>query len=147
MRDGVVIRNALLADAIVISMLSKQLGYDVSVSDMESHLRLLDGRSTDITFVVEDSGEVIGWMQVSEMVRLESGRFCEIVGLVVDERYRGKGIGKLLVRKAMEWCADIRCIKLKVRTNILRVEVHKFYASAGFVEKKEQKVLEIEVAS
>ena len=62
MSDGVVIRNALLADAIVISMLSKQLGYDAGVYDTESYLRLLVGRSTDITFVVEDSGEVIGWI-------------------------------------------------------------------------------------
>lgn len=145
MRDGIIIRKAVFPDAGAISILSTQLGYSPSVNDTERYFKSYESRSTDVMYVVEDGDEVVAWMQVSDMIRLESGRFCEIVGLVVDERYRGKGIGKLLVRTAIEWCRNIGCTKLKVRTNVLRKETHVFYELVGFAEVKEQKIFEMEV--
>jgi GNAT superfamily N-acetyltransferase len=48
-------------------------------------------------------------------MRLETKTFIEIGGLVIDENYRGKGIGKILVSKIKEWCIEQKISSLRVR--------------------------------
>jgi GNAT superfamily N-acetyltransferase len=75
-------------------------------------------------------------------IRLESGPFCEIGGLVVSKNIQGKGIGKLLVEKARKWAAERNIGKLRVRCNVVRAGAHEFYIKSGFTENKQQKVFE-----
>ena len=103
---------------------------------------LIQSNSHDV-FVAVDEHQVIGWMGVSHSISLESPPICEIHGLVVDEKYRNKGIGKMLVEKAKQWSKDKGSNKLKLRCNTKRIDAHKFYTNAGFTEIKQQKVFEI----
>jgi len=61
----------------------------------------------------------------------------------VDEIYgafEGKGVGKQLIAVAKKWCEEHSCQTLRVRSNVVRQDAHRFYLSAGFKEMKEQKV-------
>ena len=139
-----VIRPATQADASTITELSYQLGYKISIEDTLANIATISNSGSDIIRVATINDVVVGWIQVSCLVRLESGIFCEIVGLVVDEKFRGRGIGPQLLNVAKEWCKQKRCNKLKVRSNVVRIGTHCFYTNAGFKEVKEQKVFEIE---
>lgn len=79
-------------------------------------------------------------MQLFYILRIESGYFGEIAGLVLDERHRSAGIGNMLVNYAREWCKAKGISKLKVRTNVIRHRAHSFYDRNGFKVLKEQKV-------
>ena len=57
---------------------------------------------------VADLGEVVvGWLHAYLAVRVGVAPFIEIAGLIVDERYRGEGIGSKLVAEATSWAKSI----------------------------------------
>ena len=134
------IRPATTDDAYAVSHLSAQLGYYLSIDDSRSNLERLKESEDDIVFVAESDGEVIAWIHVFYAVRVETKPFCEIAGLVTDKAYRGKGVGSQLIYKACEWCRLKSVDSLRVRTNVVRTETHKFYERAGFKLDKQQRV-------
>ncbi len=138
-------RIANTSDAPAVNELAKQLGYDNEVVDTTSYIQNLQDSLTEELIVAEYQETVIAWMQLSYMLRAESGYFIEITGLVVDERYRSAGIGNKLIEYAKEYCIQKGLNKLKVRTNIVRQRTHAFYERSGFILRKEQKVYELEV--
>ncbi len=136
------VREAKKEDAGVLNDLSRQLGYPRTLEETKRHLDAILSNDTETVFVVTDNGTVIAWMHIFYTIRLESGSFCELGGLVVDEQYRGRGIGKILVEKAMEWTASRSAPVLRLRSNVIRGDAHRFYRRLGFTESKEQKVFD-----
>jgi GNAT superfamily N-acetyltransferase len=139
------IRIAKPEDATSIALLLEQLGYSISAVETELNINTIYGSVNDEAYVAMDSDKVVGWIQVFCTIRLESKPFCEIAGLVIDEQYRGKGIGKLLIDHLKPWCREKRCDRLRVRCNAKRDDAHRFYKNAGFNEIKVQKVFEIDI--
>jgi GNAT superfamily N-acetyltransferase len=137
------IRQVAAGDARAITRLSNQLGYGVTVSATLQNIKAIFENKSDSLFVAVYEQEVVGWIHIFQTTRLESGSFCEIGGLVVDDKYQKKGIGKMLIEKARYWCLDKGHKKLKVRCNIQRTGAHLFYSKLGFNENKEQKVFEL----
>jgi N-acetylglutamate synthase-like GNAT family acetyltransferase len=138
------IRRITERDAPTIAALCKQLGYDLSVEQALENIRaVLTNRGHD-AFVATDSEKVIGWIGLAQAIQIESPMYCEIRGLVVDDQNRKRGIGKLLVEKAKQWCKENGNKRLRVRCNTKRTETHLFYQHLNFKENKEQKVFEIE---
>lgn len=145
--DKIAIRFATKHDAGVISELSSQLGYPSTSEEILDRLTLITPDATHEVFVAENSEEiVVGWLHVLTGIHLESGRFAEIAGLVVDEQCRGEGIGKLLVDTAEKWALKIGCTTMTVRSNIIRKETHKFYAQLGYPVTKQQMVFKKNLA-
>ncbi len=139
------IRKVKPEDAVIIADLSVQLGYNPSAEDTASYIREISKNSNEVIYVAVSGPVVIGWMHVFITTRLESGIFAEIGGLVVHEHFRGKGIGKLLIEKAIEWSRNNKITTLRLRSNIKRHEAHQFYKRSGFVEVKEQKVFKMDI--
>jgi GNAT superfamily N-acetyltransferase len=83
---------------------------------------------------------VLGYIHCFNALRLTSKPFNEICGLVVDEKERGKGIGKLLVKQVESLFQDNR--KIRVRCNSKRKLAHKFYCDLNYTLSKEQKIFE-----
>lgn len=137
------IRPAETGDADAVSRLSAQLGYSVSPADSEAWIGALAQSPSDAVYVAVAGNSVIGWMHVFRTLRLESGVFAEIGGLVVDEEFRGKGIGEKLVGQAREWCIAQQIGRLRVRSNVKRTDAHRFYLRAGFSSSKAQQVFEL----
>lgn len=136
------IRPITTEDAPAVAELSRQLGYVFSTEETRLAIERITSSGSDAAFVALDEQRVIGWIHVFYTVRLESAPFCEIGGMVVDEQYRGRGVGKQLIAGAELWCADKGINKLRVRSNTKRGDAHRFYLNAGFNESKEQKVFE-----
>ncbi len=137
-----IIREVVTEDAADITVLSQQLGYSICVEQTLRNINTLNQSKYHTVFVAVDK-KVIAWMGVSYNISLESPPLCEIHGLVVDEQYRNKGIGKMFIEKAKEWSKGKLVSRLRLRCNIKRTEAHRFYTTAGFTEIKQQKVFEI----
>jgi GNAT superfamily N-acetyltransferase len=93
-------------------------------------------------FVGIIDNKTVGWIQLHQVISMETGVYVEIIGLVVDEEYRGRGLGRLLLHAASDWSRSIDCYRLRVRCNSIRTESHTFYQNSGFILKKEQKVFD-----
>lgn len=113
----------------------------------ESKHRSADGlslllNSNEHRVWVADSGEaVVGWLHAYLAVRVGVAPFVEIAGLIVDEQYRGKGIGSKLVEAAIFWAKSMG-VSVRVRSNSRRDATHKFYQAQGFKLLKQQHVFE-----
>lgn len=141
----IVIREIVLQDAEEVSSLSKQLGYDLSAPQTASQIQEILSSPDNCAFVGLDHEKVIGWVHAFKTIRIETNTFVEIGGLVVDENYRSKGVGKKLVDRIKQWCIEQEIRSLRVRCNIKRTAAHQFYLTLGFSEMKEQKVFGMEL--
>jgi GNAT superfamily N-acetyltransferase len=139
------IRQVTPADAVTITNLSSQLGYPLTVEQIQLNIQaILQSRDHDCFVAVSDD-KAVGWIGVAQTILIESLPYCEINGLVIDESYRGKGIGKALIEKAKQWAKEKDNSKIKLRCNIIRTETHLFYQHLGFKDVKKQTNFELDI--
>jgi GNAT superfamily N-acetyltransferase len=136
------IREATLSDAAALASLTTQLGYPVASDEMAARLLAVLNLSNQSALVAEDDGAVAGWLQVCSRESLESPAFAEVSGLVVDEAQRGRGVGRRLLDAAVRWAEERGYGTLRVRSNVVRTEAHRFYEREGFHRTKTQMVLD-----
>ena len=139
------IRHITPEDAAAVTILSRQLGYPLSTEQIHQNINAVVASKNHDAFVAELDGKVIGWIGVEQTIMIESDPYCEINGLVIDENFRGKGIGKLLIEKAKQWGREKGNDKLKLRCNVMRTETHLFYQRLGFKAVKQQTNFEIDI--
>jgi len=134
------IRIAAANDADPIAGLCIQLGYKTSNEEVQSRLKEALVDDQNMVYVAEVDGKILGWLQVAIKQTIESGKYAEITGLVVDKASRGRGTGRSLVRQAEEWARKRGQKTLRVRTNVVRKDAPLFYRALGFSEVKKQSV-------
>jgi GNAT superfamily N-acetyltransferase len=138
MISGSTVRLARTTDAARLAALSAVLGYPSAEDVMLGRLTRLLGRASDLVLVVESADDIVGWVHAAEQDLLESGRRCEILGLVVDAGHRGQGTGRRLVEQVERWAAARGLELIVVRSNVTRAESHPFYQRLGYVRTKTQ---------
>jgi N-acetylglutamate synthase-like GNAT family acetyltransferase len=138
--DPIIIRPALIGDVPRLAELSGVLGYPVVVEQMAARVARLLARGEDALLVAERAGHVVAWIHAGEQELVESGRRCEILGLVVDAEQRRSGIGGRLVAAIEAWAHRRGLNEVSVRSAITRSESHPFYERLGFVRVKTQHV-------
>lgn len=135
------IRAPRLEDAPRLAELSTQLGYPASADDIAGRLSKLLPRAEHFLRVAESpEGRAIGWIHAEARQILESGPWCEIMGLVVDAGQRGRGAGRALVSEVEAWARERGLRTVKVRSNVAREESHPFYLRLGYARSKTQHV-------
>ena len=85
-------------------------------------------------FVAEQDGEVVGTFALLIMDNLANGGVPS--GIVEDvavlPELHGHGIGKAMMRFAMQRCRRDGCYKMMLSSNLIRTEAHRFYEALGF---------------
>lgn len=142
---NIVIREIHVKDSEAITSLSAQLGYSISLTYTKANIEQVLTLHDHVAYVAIDGEQTIAWAHAYKTITIESLPFIELAGLVVDENYRSKGIGNMMVAKIKEWCMEQKIYSLRVRSNVKRKEAHRFYLNNGFKEIKEQKVFQIEL--
>jgi GNAT superfamily N-acetyltransferase len=141
MNAEISVRVATKDDAEAIASLVEELGYSADAAAIRKRLSSLASRSDQLVAVARsEHGAVGGWIQAHSSEALESGFRVEIVGLVTTKSRRRCGIGRLLVEYAESWAARVGAQAIVVRSNVNRLESHKFYAALGYANIKTQNV-------
>lgn len=140
MSSEVNIRSAAVGDAAELARLSGQLGYPVATDILAERLGRTLVQQDQLVLVAEVDGNICGWLQAQSAEIIESGFRVEIVGLIVDEGVRRRGVGRRLVEGAENWAASLGAQAVVVRTNIVRAESHIFYSAMGYRQTKTQHV-------
>lgn len=126
-------------DAEEVNRLSRQLGYPLSSEQTLQNITAVMQSKDHTAFVAVYENKIVGWIGAAYAIMIEVMPHCEINGLVTDENYRGKGVGKLLIGKVKQWAKEKNIDKLSLRCNVKRTEAHLFYEHLGFNEIKQQK--------
>jgi GNAT superfamily N-acetyltransferase len=80
------------------------------------------------TFLLAESGGRLAGCNYVEL-RGESGYF----GLLsVDPKHQGRGLGRILIRQAADFCRDAGCSKIQIRVLNHRTELPPFYERLGY---------------
>lgn len=138
--DAFTIRKACAADAERIAVLSGQLGYPATAGEVRARLQRIEGNGEHAALVgVEPGGEVVAWLHIHLVHLLELDTQAEVSGLVVDDAWRGHGIGALLMRHAEQWAREKGCAAIRLRSRITREAAHRFYETLGYEFWKTQK--------
>lgn len=92
-----------------------------------------------VVFVAESpDGQVVGWVQACVRAVLVADRHAEVEGLVVDASWRGKGIGRALMKRAEQWARQRGCKVVRLRSNVVREGARPFYEALGYKVVKTQ---------
>ena len=137
---GTSIREAIASDAVRIASLAGQLGYAVSPAHVERQLQRTGEERVVFVAVVPRAG-VVGWTSVALREGVIDAARADIEGLVVEDEYRGNGIGRLLVQAAEDWARRRNCTSMRLVTNVVRERAHEFYKRLGYDVLKTQHAL------
>jgi ribosomal protein S18 acetylase RimI-like enzyme len=86
-----------------------------------------------ITVVVDERDEVIGTCHTSLMGE-EHPCPAHIHDLIIDEPYRGQGLGRALLDEAVRWCTDVGVDEVCLGVAPLSTRSRRFYELNGFEE-------------
>ncbi|EHR79752.1 hypothetical protein OCC_02209 [Thermococcus litoralis DSM 5473] len=85
--------------------------------------------------VAELNGKVVGALHLNiRRTILHSAPSALIDELVASKELRNQGIGRKLIRAAMELCKELRHTEIEVSTEISNLKAREFYKSMGFEE-------------
>ena len=134
------IREIKISDNKAIYKLNKQLGYEYSEAKTKEKLAPLIKSANDKIYVaVNDQDKAIGYIHGAFYRLIYYDDLVDILGFVVDEKHRGKGIGKTLMAKLEEWAIQNGYKGLRLVTREEREQAHRFYEKCGFKLHKTQK--------
>src|SRR5687767_5628073 len=129
----VVIRDAIIEDASVIAPLLGELGYPSQPDGVRTRLARLLARDDSRVFVAERAAKVLGALGLHRIPVLTSvSDIAMIIALVVTERARRSGVGRLLVTRAEDEARAWRCGRIMVTSAERRVDAHEFYRHLGY---------------
>ena len=89
-------------------------------------------------FLLMDDHYVVGMLTVG-IYRSPTGTKAWIEDVVVDETYRGKGLGRLLTQHAIDYARSQQVNLIMLTSNPSRIAANKLYQTIGF-ERKETNV-------
>lgn len=136
----ITVREARISDAPRLAPLAKQLGYASTPEEVAARLPGILADSEHIVFVAEqESGELVGYVDVFLFRTAASNVRAEIAGLVVEEKSRSQSIGRILVARAEDWTREKGCSECGLRSNVIREGAHHFYENLGYRVNKTQK--------
>jgi len=120
-------------DAGAIADLNTQLGYPSSEGQVLARIQSLAASGNDTVLVAAaGDGRAIGWIHLRGFNSLHGEPMAEICGMVVNEAQRGTGIGTQLIAAAQQWAKARGFGSMRVRSNALRKDAHRFYERVGF---------------
>ena len=137
------IREIDISDAEEIQKICKiALGYDVDISTVKNQINKLScDNKHHIIAVYEDDNiqKAIGFVhaQVYESVYSDPG--LNILGLAVDPKFQGNGVGKKLMYYIEKYALDNNMAFIRLNSANYRLEAHKFYENIGYTSDKLQK--------
>jgi N-acetylglutamate synthase-like GNAT family acetyltransferase len=130
---NIYIRKAELSDSQSTRKLLSQLGYEVTLSDLEGSLE--SNTRDDEIYVAQMASQVIGLMTVIYFDYFPTQKkICRITSIVVDECAQGKGVGTKLIDFAKKLSLSHCCSHLEVTTALARESTQKYYENIGFAK-------------
>ena len=137
------IRDAIEDDHESIYYLNLNgLGYDYSKERTKLRLAQVVESKVCKFLIAECNGIIAGYIHAVDYEVTYSDSMKNVLALVVDERLRGKGIGRALLSAVEAWAKETGSFGIRLNSSMARTEAHKFYEICGYVNHKDQKKYE-----
>jgi GNAT superfamily N-acetyltransferase len=106
-----------------------------SIDDCKKALRTISATPAQELLVAEEDGRVVGatMLVIVHGLAHNVSPWAVLEYTVVDEQYRRRSIGKLMLEYAAIKAKEAGCYKIMLSSNKKRKDAHRFYRSLGFV--------------
>ena len=140
-----VVREATPGDAPALVELAQQVGAEPEgwliadvgwrgVADERRYLKAIRRHPHAAVFVAESRGEIVGRLSVARDPHPASNHVADL-GLMVAASHRRQGVGRALLKRAVEWGAAARVRKLELHVFPHNAPAIALYESFGFVRE------------
>jgi len=133
------LREMTINDSSDVSVLSKELGYDVTVEEIEQRFEKVRGKPNYRIIVAELDTKIVGFISYEHYEPIYFDAGINVIGLVVKEQYRNNGIGKELLMECESYARNNNLKYVRLNSGSQRIEAHKFYRKNGYLNEKDQK--------
>ncbi len=110
-----------------------------SEEKVKKKIQIITETTKDIIFVFEQNDEILGYIHGSPYELLFSESLVNVLGFVVKEGYRNRGIGGKLIERLEYWAKDNGYSGIKLLSHPSRINAHRFYEKRGYIFTKDQK--------
>ena len=126
------LKKASAADLEVVNLLLKQLRIDAGAADatMDELQEIVSDKNVALV-AIRDDNKLIG-MATLYMITKFGKRVAFVEDVVVDEAYRGQGLGEKLMRAVIAIAREERVGTLNLTSRPERVAANKLYQKVGF---------------
>ncbi|MGE0698444.1 MAG: N-acetyltransferase family protein [Vicinamibacterales bacterium] len=133
----VTMRPAAKSDLAAVLALYAQPGMDdevLPIADAEAIFARMASYPDYTLLVAESDGRIVGTLALLIMDNLGhlGAKSAVVEDVVVAPSLQGHGIGKIMMREAMQRAAAKRCYKMTLSSNMKRTPAHAFYEGLGF---------------
>ena len=135
-----ILRSVKKEDSKEVKKLAEELGYPSSEEKISEILEKVIKHDDHRMVVAENANELVGYIHMVSSIRVGSDPFVEIAALSVLDKFRKKGIGKSLISESQNMANEKGINYVRIRSNIIRQEAHKFFEQRGFRNFKTQEV-------
>jgi putative acetyltransferase len=136
------VRKAEAGDAAQLVSLADAVGHEEgrwilsvdswrSIADERRYLKSVFRHPDAAVFVADEGGSVLARMSLSRDPHPASRHVADL-GLMVDERHRRRGIGRMLLEAAVEWARISGVTKLELHVFPWNEPALRLYESFGF---------------
>ncbi|MFD1386349.1 GNAT family N-acetyltransferase [Oceanobacillus oncorhynchi subsp. oncorhynchi] len=95
----------------------------------------IESSESDI-FVVENDGDFLGYIElIEDKDYFTNNAVAYISAIAVTNLGEGKGVGKMLMEKAEEWCLDKQCTQVMLDVFRANDNAINFYKHLGYEEE------------
>jgi GNAT superfamily N-acetyltransferase len=128
----IAIREIGPTDISACRLLLSQLGYDLTLQEVKRRYDAIREKQDHAVFVGEQDGQVVALLHIYERPAFDKPPEVIVQALVVDQNWRGMGIGKSMMKIAERWALDRRFSSIALTSSVSRSDAHAFYNSIGY---------------
>lgn len=132
------IRDSKIADFNDVLSLFGQLwpNKELNPNDLKTVFNRGIQSDTDKYICAEENGKVIGFCALAVVNNFwQEGHIAYVYAMIVDDSFRGKGIGTSLLEKAFDIAKLMGCKKIELDSGFPREKAHKLYEKIGFEKR------------
>jgi GNAT superfamily N-acetyltransferase len=123
-------------DAEDIAVLNGELGYSVTSALVRKQIRRIQEQTRDRVFIAKIGEHAAGFIHLSPYELLFDDPLMNVMGLVVLEEYRRRGIASALMEHAEGYAKENGFSGIRLNSGSGRTGAHAFYESLGYVSRK-----------
>ena len=128
------IRELDLKELYTVYDVLSQLRVNLSYKEFED--LIYDMRHMEYKMIgIMDKEELITYAGVAVQTNLYHKRHLYVFDLVTDEKYQGKGYGKMMLDYLVDYAKMGMCENIVLSSGFNREDAHKFYEKNGFDKK------------
>ncbi|MBR4342219.1 MAG: GNAT family N-acetyltransferase [Lachnospiraceae bacterium] len=117
----------------------REKGYDRATSDtpISDNIKNELANPNLYVYAIEDENRYVGWISLIYMPKVgkwNGNGHLYVDELWIDPEYRGKGLGKALMKKADEMKKELKATGIRLYVNVDNYSAINLYKNCGFLE-------------